>query len=199
MAPLSSNFSYLFYEQIASTEGRAMSLDERPALYAWYRAIGLSERASTADEFLRHIDRLLGQRLSALFKGTLGGLYSTQIQEIATTLPASKAELLSSLAHDEDARRHVSGILDRATFVQSPLSIGKASNLRRRVGEHLNQSSDLATRLRREAGISMSDCILRFQYVPPFTEVPGGREDVILLIEDILTRISPAAFVRKSG
>jgi hypothetical protein len=94
--------------------------------------------------------------------------------------------------------------------LQAPLYVGKASNLRRRIGEHVTGASSLLERLR-TAEIGIETCLLRYKYVQPeelsaiYDAAENGKagdqvmSEVTLLIEELLTRLSPSAFVRRPG
>ncbi len=207
-----SKFQRLRYSQIATPPARELTLLECPAVYAWYRDLRFGPALDDPDAFLAHVEELMNARLSSRFRGKLGFLYEITIEERSSGFSAKKHKLLQALSQDPSTRRSLAEVLEKATHLMSPLYIGKATNLRSRVAEHVSGSnSDLRERLQ-EAGIGMQSCQLRYAYIEitfkggtrlldPETSQPlnATPSDVVTLVEDILTRISPAAFVRRPG
>jgi hypothetical protein len=115
---------------------------------------------------------------------------------------------LDRIAESEDARKRLAEILERITFLQAPLYVGKTRYLRQRISEHVDGTSGLLQRLER-AGIALSSCVLRFVYltvadIEVLARAGGGDDpkvidEVTLLVEELLTRLAPSAFVRRPG
>jgi hypothetical protein len=196
-------FHTLTYGQVESSEARSISLKEMPGVYAWYRGFSRLRESTTKEEFICMFSEMAESRLSDRFTGKLGYLYELSIQEHGGGLSKKRMEHLERLASEEAARSCLIAMLESTTFMQSPLYIGKAINLRSRMADHVEGYSDLEARLT-DAGIKMTDCLVRYKYVD-FDEIDklsikeDGHDDVVLLIEEILTRFSPAAFVRRPG
>lgn len=204
-------FQTLPYAQISSSDGRDLRLKEFPAIYAWYRNLDLRNVCNSASNFIQKIESLLKEKLSERFEGRLGLLYEVIIQESGGPLPDSKKELLETLAQDEHLRGRLASILETMTFMQAPLYVGQTIDLRRRIEDHLAFSSDLYVRLL-SAGIEIESCILGYKYIDKkdlnemAAYVSKGKDPTIedmkviaFLLEDLFTRLSPSAFVRRSG
>jgi hypothetical protein len=209
---LDTNFGVLRFTQIATPEGRELTLKDKPAVYAWYRQLKLAEAVGTPDAFLARISELMSAKLSDQYSNKLGFLYEVVVQESAGPMSRRSLLLLESIAQHQEGRNRVSDILETATFLQAPLYVGKALSLRRRIGEHVTGGSGLLSRLD-NAHIPIQSCVLRFRYVNEADvaalaacldggdgEYAPSKEDAIAtLLEELLTRLSPSAFVRRPG
>lgn len=199
-----SDFVTLRYSQVASENARSISLRERPAVYAWYRTLSLHQHAGTAASLRAQIANLLAARLSEQYHGRLGVLYQVSVVERGGALSNTASAMLDHVLASPINRQRLAAILETATLLQSPLYIGKARNLRRRTGDHLTGRSGLRSRLQ-DAGIPIDSCVLRFKYVNPKSLIDlnaaktSDADAVVELIEELLTRLSPAAFVRRPG
>jgi hypothetical protein len=207
-----TNFNSVRYSQIATAKGRELILREKPAVYAWYRNLNFAEAIGSAEGFLSKIDSLLESKLSDLFQAKVGYLYSISVQECGGKLGKNNLVLLEAIANDPQARKKLANILDEATFLQAPLYVGKTADLRRRIGEHVSGESGLFDRFF-NSGILSHACILRYRYVdiidlesvasacvPQMNGDQNAPEDLVArLVEELLTRLSPSAFVRKPG
>ncbi len=80
-------------------------------------------------------------------------------------------------------------------MIQSPLYVGKASDIQVRTRQHLKPDSELAVRLR-AAGIEISECTLGYAVVDPS---PDASDESMTLLEEILTRICRPGFVLRPG
>ena len=208
-----SEFNVLRFSQIATTQGRDLTLKEKPAVYAWYRHLSLSDALGTSERFVARIEELLAAKLGDQCVGRLGYLYEVQVQESSGKLSPRSLQLLQTIAQDDAARIHLANVLEPATFLQAPLYVGKAISLRRRIGEHVKGASGLLARLE-SAGIAMQNCVLRYKYLnendvdtllgalPQDSELLSGqaKDDALAtLLEELLTRFSPSAFVHRPG
>ena len=87
-------------------------------------------------------------------------------------------------------------IVETASLLQSPLYVGKADKLQRRIREHLDPMSDLCTRLR-EADITLNGCTLVYAIVD---ECPVElNHQTMILIEEIISRLCRPGFVSRIG
>ncbi|WP_242359868.1 GIY-YIG nuclease family protein [Anaeromyxobacter sp. SG17] len=203
-------FTTVQYCQIASARDRALRLQDRPAVYAWYRRLQLGQEAGDAEQFVAAVNELLAARLSPPHDATLGYLYAVTVQETSGGLSERGAELLEAVSRSADARRELSAILELASPLQAPLYVGKTVSLRRRIADHIagGFASELKSLLG-EAGIRLDQCILRYRYLDNSATlaaaieragIGGAASDAVcLLVEELLTRLSPAAFVRRPG
>lgn len=205
MDPLLRNFRVAVFEEIAHSSGRAVRLDERPGVYAWYRNINLYPKIDSRDAFLTAVQRLVDARLSPLHQGKLGFLYDLSVQEAGGPLSASAQATLEGVAESRDGRAMVASFLKSASLLLAPLYIGKTNNIRRRIGSHIEGRSELG-RLLEDNGMSLSDCMVCYRYVEESPLRLDSQEtttealrSVSLLLEELLTRLGPAAFVRRPG
>ena len=209
MGVADSKFSAVRFSQIATGEARSLVLKELPAVYAWYRSLELAAATASEGTFLAAIEGLLSAKLSDKFSGCLGYLYEVTVQESGGSLGERNHLLLEQISRDPRSRVHLASILQAATYLQAPLYVGKALNLRQRIGEHVTGASGLLQRLN-EAALPMESCVLRYQYVngedvaaiAAATESGPGESAanaVAILVEELLTRLSPSAFVRRPG
>ena len=211
MSEKTAPFHVARFSQIASSEARGLSLKMKPAIYAWYRTLQLDQATGSADQFLYALESLLSSKLSQPHVKRLGFLYEVSIQESGGTLSRRNWELLEVISADPSARIYLAEVLETATFLQAPLYVGKALDLRRRVGEHIDGATELFSSFE-EAGIAIDSLIVRFRYIRrqdidqllPKNKL-GGKlghnpaDAIAFLIEELLTRLSPSAFVRRPG
>jgi hypothetical protein len=202
-------FATVRFSQVATAEGRSLVLKERPAIYAWYRSLNLISAAESSAKFLAKLEGLLSAKLSDACSARLGFLYEVTIQEMGGPLGERSRALLEQLSTDPDARIRLAAILQTATYLQAPLYVGKTVNLRRRIGEHLTGASGLIERLS-AAALPIETCDLRYRYIQE-EEVAvlvnaigedgslSRMDKLAILIEEILTRLGPSAFVRRPG
>jgi hypothetical protein len=194
-------FQFVRFQQVANSDSRRSRLDERPAVYAWYRR--LEPQESSAEALQQHVDSLLLSATSPLLCGKVGYLYRVTVQEQPGPLPDEKRDYLHRLLRDASFRDYLRAFLRHATVLQAPLYVGKTVRLRTRVGEHIDGVNSDLLELLATANLSLSDCVLRFTYTGPSSgnnaPLPGGTEKRTLLLEDLLTRLTPAAFVRRPG
>jgi hypothetical protein len=159
--------------------------------------------------FLARLRNLLAASLSDHFDAHLGYLYRVSLREHPTCLGPGSNSALDAIAGNYAARRRLAAILESTVDLQAPLYIGKALDLQRRVGEHVSGASGLVGRFE-ACGIRLDDCILRFRYVekaelaeivaPLLATDNGSTEDIaVRLVEELATRLAPAAFVRRPG
>jgi hypothetical protein len=203
-------FFVVAYPQIATADDRELRLQDRPAVYSWQRLLQLDQDIGDPHVFVARIYELLSCRLSPAHLGTLGFLYELTLQESPGKLSGRSSELLEAVSRSQAARAELAAILAVAAPLQAPLYIGKTLSLRRRVGEHVSggSASELRTLLSK-AGIRLDQCFLRYRYldnadsmraaVEADLGVSDSQDAVCLLVEELLTRLSPAAFVRRPG
>jgi len=198
------SFESLQYRQISTPESRELRLEDKPAIYAWYRSLRFSDVVADKERFVKRIEEYLNSKLSDQFIGKLGYLYELSVQESPGNLSKKKIQLLFELSEDYQAREIIAHILDSVTFLQAPLYVGKAINLKERISEHVNGISNLINRLD-NANISLQKCVLRYKYIGLDeleylnSKTKDSTDSIIILIEDLLTRMSPAGFVRRPG
>ena len=89
-----SHFQNLRYTQVASPQGRMLALEDRPAIYSWYRNLSFGDSINSGEKFRLKIDEWLEAKLSTDFIGKLGYLYEIQICEFPGNLGNKKKEIL---------------------------------------------------------------------------------------------------------
>ncbi|RLA53320.1 MAG: hypothetical protein DRR42_05150 [Gammaproteobacteria bacterium] len=199
------NLKKVRYRQIATEHGRKLRLDARPGVYAWFREFDLREFGADPNGFVRKVRELLNVNLSDTFRQKIGVVYHVTLVEQGGALTPKKVEWLERVASHEIGRKVISDALLTLSEIQSPLYVGKAVDIRSRIAQHVTGQSELAERFE-EAGLQLDDCFVKIAYLDD-EEVQGaaellgsqGQESLILLIEDIITRLGPAAFVRRPG
>jgi hypothetical protein len=204
-----SGFETVLHSQVATPTDRELRLDDRPAVYAWYRQIDVGNACGSEEEFITAIDGLLSCQLSPSSRTIAGYLYRVSIQESGYGLSTRSQETLRLVAGSAESRIDLACIISAAAILQAPLYVGKATSLRRRIGEHVSGVSGLREELH-AAGIAIERCLLRFRYVDVSrtllrairSSAPRGLAPADLLatlVEELLTRLSPAAFVKRPG
>ena len=194
------------YPQIANDHGRRLRLEQKPGVYAWFREFNLRDCVGDSEKFKSKLTSLLGAGLSDTFEETVGVLYNITVVERGGSLAKGKRESLNKLLNSSEGRTLMSDVLLTLTELQSPLYIGKASNIRARIAQHVTGESGLEQRLQ-DAKIPINDCYIKVAYlndelVQAASDIlgeDGGVTSLTLLIEEVITRLGPAAFVRRPG
>lgn len=165
-----------------------------PAVYAFFRRIpNLSKLAP--ESFVARIETLVGTAASPAHEARVGPLHSVTLIA-ASELSRLKTERLEALSHSSAFRDYLGQTLESATFLQAPLYVGKAVQLRERVRQHLEPMSDLSLRLRSQ-GVSLGETVLAYAEVALPEETVS---DVALtLVEEIVTRICRPGYVGRIG
>jgi len=113
-----------------------------------------------------------------------------------STLGPKKQALLQEHAQSERFRELLANLVKKSSPLRSPLYVGQTDNLRRRITQHLDPTSDLSTRLRKE-NIALDECVLSYTLVEAATYM--NRPQALILIEDIITRLLRPGFVARIG
>ncbi len=195
--------SILKYAALRESPGGATGLCERlppaPAVYAWFRTIRVPVNRGPED-FVQSILTATEAPAAPTWRARLGPMHATTL-ESRSELTARKQLQLEHLALDAGFRSYVARIIESASILQAPLYVGKAQDLQRRISQHLDPMSDLSVRLR-EAGIRIDDCTLAYAIVEDIdASIESWTNDpnVLLLIEEIITRICRPGFVARPG
>jgi hypothetical protein len=197
----------LHYKCLATPSAREMHLDSVPAVYAWYRTMEL-DAVGEGGGFADHLLRLIGLPHSRVMSRRHGYLYSVSIQEIPSSPSLQTVNAIREIARGETGRRSLARSVGAGSAFFSPLYIGKATDLRARVSQHVEGDSGLRSDLA-EAGIMLAQCGLRYlpvaeEFIVHVAEALGldddaARSEAPRILEDVLTRAAPAAFVRRPG
>ena len=196
-------FGIVRYEQIATKQDCLNAIpDHVTAVYAWFRDLTLSEQDLTSEEkFVNTIMRWLQEPLPLAEnqEANISLFYKLGISIKSGSLRDKKEESLRQYAENAQIRKEIGRILEAATFLQTPLYIGKATDrLADRVWEHVNRDTDLWNRLE-EVGLSLRDCLLVYVPISNFGDVDTYLTPLEQLVEDIITRLSRPGFVRRIG
>jgi len=198
-------FKKIKYQQISTSHGRNLRLRAEPGVYAWFRDFNLREYIKDKNGFLNRIEELLNVNLSDTFHSKIGVLYDVILTEKGGFLTTKKKELLELICEQEVGRKLVADIFLTISEIQSPLYIGKAIDIRSRITEHITGQSELSERLLK-ASIDLNDCYIRVIYfdsneIKDVIELLPEKDldSFVVLIEDLITRLGPAAFVRRPG
>ncbi len=189
------------FERIEYDEDRAMSLRDAPGIYAWYRDISSVKFPDNPDIFFQKLMDLLESPLSDTFTAQAGYLYSISVTERARGISEKKKRILRGVLDSTEGREFIRSHLKALKSFLSPLYIGKAESIRDRVGQHVTGESLLKNRLSK-AGIEIENCYLSVVYVDEISDIFSEdlkHDEVVVLLEDLITRLGPSAFVRRPG
>lgn len=192
------------YGQIATATGRELALSEIPGIYAWYREANFERYLQDPNGLEQAIITSLGVQASDSFAASAGYLYRLTVVEKPKGLSEQKRKTLGELVQSEEGRRALIDHLRLASQFFAPLYVGKALDMRQRIAEHVQGESSLTSRLE-AAGIELSQCVVKVIYLDRNVEeqesdyVSVDNEQFAFLVEDIVTRMAPSAFVRRPG
>lgn len=173
--------------------------DATPGIYAWYRSFAYpDDPAAFCEKLLNDVE----QKKFIDRNAVVPPHFTVTIASHSTFSEPKKEALKNALATDtfrHDLRRALScGIL-----FQTPLYIGKASHLRKRIKQHLEPDSPLRTRLQ-AVGIDIKRCTVLFiptepppASVPPTTELEDIAAEA--LYEEVFSRLFNPHFSIKYG
>lgn len=170
-------------------------LPEVAGVYAWFRGIRLPEESAGAEAFasclLAYCDAPhappASARLPPLLKVTV---------ESHHQFSHGKRALLLSLCSQRHFRDYVRELLRAAPLLmQAPLYVGKATDLRVRVEDHLLGRSGLKERVS-AAGIDLRACIL--SYIPVADDALTSA-DVTSVVEELLSHLFVPPFTLRYG
>jgi hypothetical protein len=170
-----------------------------PAVYAFYHnlAHAYSTRpagAPLSDFLLREIARPKSLPRS----GRVGPYHRATISSTAA-LPASKMCRLDEPQSQPPLESLLETILNSSILLQTPLYIGKARNLQRRISQHMGSNSALRRRMD-SASLNIDTSILLAIEMPPLAGKPRRKDsDHESIIEDVLSRLFQPGFVRRLG
>ena len=191
------------YKQIATKQDCFNALsDDVTAVYAWFRDLTLSEEDLASEEkFVNTIMQWLKDPLplSENQESDISIFYKLGITIKSEKLREKKERSLKQYAEKENIRKEIGRTLEVATFLQTPLYIGKANNrLASRVWEHVNRDTDLWNRLEK-VGLSLQDCLLAYMPISNSNDIDTDLTPLAQLVEDIITKLSRPGLVRRSG
>lgn len=164
-----------------------------PGVYSFFRKLSidrLDDPGEFVDELMAYIDQP-----AAVKQTTKCGPLHTVSLESKSTLSDRKLSQLKELSKSTEFRSYVAKVVATSSMLQAPMYVGKADNLQSRITQHLDPSSDLATRLR-EAGIVLDQAILVYSVIDESAHL---SDSVLFLIEEVISRICRPGFVQRIG
>lgn len=169
-------------------------LPDTPAIYAFFSQT-LHIPTSDPEKFIEVVNRLIARKASPTHEATVGSLHRIALDNWSS-LSAKKQALLQEHAQSERFREVLANLVMKSSPLRSPLYVGQTDNLRRRITQHLDPASDLSTRLRK-ADIALDECVLSYTLVEANTYT--NQPQVLILIEEIITRLLRPGFVARIG
>ncbi len=165
--------------------------DETPGIYAFYRSLSITEEPEAAmHDILRNIEA----KKFADRSGNIGPIYNVTIKSHTSISDGKKRALIKALARPK-FRATLQHTLSLSILFQTPLYIGKASNLRARIEQHLNEGSELSVRLGEVGVVIRSASLLLF----PLDDDNAGDEADEELHEEIFSRLFNPLFTLRYG
>jgi hypothetical protein len=169
-------------------------LPDTPAIYAFFSQT-LFIPTSDPKLFVAALNQLIDRKASPTHEANVGSLHRVALDNRSTLGPKKQA-LLEEYAESENFRLYFADVIMKSSPLRSPLYVGQTENLKRRIIQHLDPTSDLATRLRKE-GIALDECVLSYTLVEGAT--CASQPQVLTLIEDVITRLLRPGFVARIG
>jgi hypothetical protein len=184
--------------------------------YAWFQTYRYSDDPEALySQLVADIERPKFSERS----GVISPYYEVGIRSFGK-LSAGKRERLQEALKNSDFRQHLHHAIGNSIFFQSPLYVGKASDLKIRIGQHLSPNSVLRARLD-ESGISIDTAMLMLCPIwngedpqpsiydesvePPISDDDETGDDLPIgeryedLLEEIFSRIFCPQFSIKLG
>ena len=179
----------------------AEQLPKEPAIYMWRRIAALPagalDRRST---FVDWLTKELQTPYCVLRSSTLTPyLHVEQLNVGGYRVPPTRLSHLELLCSERAFRIKLLEVV-QASLEQGPaLYVGKADDLRTRIGQHLRGESDLRSRLD-DIGLSWDRLSLRYLLIPgdvPSPEV--SQSELLETIETVVTVLSMGSLVMRVG
>lgn len=188
------HFSTIDFSNIPGGASIAVErIPAEPGVYAFFRQLEISHQHDP-EGFTEEVLALIGQPAANSHATRCGPLHNINLHS-HSTLSQKKENELRQLAADDSSRQYLANVISACTMLQSPLYVGKADRLRRRIGNHLDPSSDLSLRLR-EVGICIEKCVLVYTLLDDDVCL---SEASLFLFEEIISRICRPGFVLRIG
>ena len=113
-------------------------------IYAWFQTYKYSDDPKVLyEQLVSDIERpKFTER-----EGTIAPYYHVGIRSFGK-LSDGKRERIREALEDIDFRQHLHHAIGNSILFQAPLYVGKATNLKKRIGQHLSPTSPLRTRLK---------------------------------------------------
>ena len=150
--------------------------DGQSGIYAWFRSYEFSEGT---EDFHKELMTAIEAPKFQSRSGDIVPYYGLTIESRSKMSPG-KAGALKQAVEDASFRDAVRVALQWSILFQAPLYIGKSSNLKKRIGQHLSNGSMLRNRLESVSIDIDQSCLL----IIPVDELYGSTEDSLSLTED---------------
>jgi len=172
-------------------------LDRIPAessgVYSWFRAFNYPEDVDSL--YCRLIEDLEKSKFIER-KGHIKPYYEVSLRS-RSWISDGKRKRIKKALQDEGFKNHLLSTLNASLLFQTPLYIGKAIDLRKRIKTHLAEDSPLRLRFD-EAAIDMKQTLLLI--VPNFDESVTAHEEAQEdLYEEIYSRLFSPQFSIRLG
>lgn len=180
------------------------SCDQLPevcAVYIWRRRIapppGVLERKQTFVDWLRK--ELETPYCTVEHQELTPYLRVDQLTVGGRSLDEHKRLVLNDACDDRGFRLLIGGLVQSASKFAPALYVGKADNLRKRIGQHVRGETEFSSRLQL-AGLDWADLTLQFRSFQDVT-FPSkySSAEVLEMLESILTGLSVATMVARVG
>lgn len=146
-------------------------------VYSWFRGFNYPNNPATIYEHLiKDIERdKFAERI-----GSVKPYYEVAIKSKSWVSDTKKKKIEEAL-HDQNFRERLLEMLSQSILLQTPLYIGKSSDLQRRIGQHLKEESILRNRFK-EAKIEINETMILL--IPVRAEISTGEDSHILSEEE---------------
>lgn len=175
-------------------------------IYAWFRAFQFRD---SSEDFGHDLLSAIRAPKFQSRKGYLAPYYEVSLHS-RSYMPEGKERSLKEALKDETFLSAMKFALEWAILFQAPLYVGKSANLRERVGQHLEDGSDLRLRLA-EADINIESTYLLLVPTPTRNVNTSGEQDVPqeasdaapisyeVLFEEVFSRLFNPSFTIRLG
>jgi hypothetical protein len=128
-------------------------------------------------------------------RAQLGPIHEVKLKS-SRRLSDSTSTQLRDLCESHEFRLYIYTLLSQPYFLNPPLYIGKADDLRQRAKDHLDGSSGLLARLR-GADIDIRRCYLVWTPTPDLSALT--RHGVSRVVEDLVSQLFTPPFTLRYG
>jgi len=176
-------------------------------IYAWFRVYQLRD---SPEDFAEDIlDAIRAPKFQSR-TGDIAPYYEIALHS-KSYIPEGKEKALRAALKNDDFRASMKHAMQWSMLFQAPLYVGKSSNLKSRVTQHLKSGSTLRSRLR-VAGIDLDNTYLLLVPTPDqshSTDIPleseddeghsGNESSYELLFEEVFSRLFNPTFTIRLG
>jgi hypothetical protein len=178
-----------------TTEDVVARIPAVPGVYAWFKRIELRLPDASPAEFFEALRVASCSPHMPKLSAQIGPVHAVRLNS-SRKLGESTSAQLRKLCESREFRAYIYGLLSQPHFLNSPLYIGKADDLRQRAKSHLDGSSGLLERLS-EAQIDIRRCYLGWTPTPDMEEL--ANFGVSRVVEDLVSQIFTPPFTLRYG